>query len=276
MNDAGDDSNSWGKYAPRVSGKFILLIRRIGLAHGVIKKLIARLWFATQANQPVDISYNNVKFRLHLRDNTLDEKMLFGSKLRERLELDEIKKVVSKNGVFLDIGANIGYYSLMAASFGASKILAIEPNPIVYSRLLFNISANGFNEQITTQPIALGDKSGKVVLSVAKDDMGGSRIGELAVPTVMSVEVEMKSLINVLEEEKITCIDAFKIDVEGREDTILFPFFENAPTSLWPKLVIIEPTSQGEWQRDILSWMLKSGYKVIGETRSNAVLQLEQ
>ncbi len=271
-----DEVNSWGKYAPHGSGKFLLLVKKLGLAHGVMKKIIARIWLATQSNQPVDITYHRVKFRLHLTDNAFDEKILFGSKLRERLELKKLEQVVSQNGIFLDIGANIGYYSLMAAKFGATKVIAIEPNPIIFSRLMFNISANNFNEKISVLPVALGDKSDKVTLSVAKGDMGGSRIGDLEVPTAMSVEVDMKPLTTILAEENIDRIDALKIDVEGKEDTILFHFYETAPVSLWPKLVIIEPTSQRQWKRDILSWLLKSGYKVIGQTRSNAILRLSE
>jgi len=276
MSEKADESSSWGKYAPRGSGKFLLLIQKLGLSHGIIKKLITRLWLKTQASNPVDIKYHGVKLRLHLTDNTFEEKILFGSKKRERLELKKIKPLLSQNGVFIDIGANLGYYSLMAAHFGAAKVLAIEPNPIVYSRLAFNISANNFDNKISALPLALGDKVDKVTLSVAKGDMGGSRIGELEGPTALSVEVDMKPLAMVLKEESIERIDVLKIDVEGREDTILFPFYENTPRAHWPKMVIIEPTSQRMWQKDILAWLLGSGYKVSEQTRSNAVLQLSE
>ena len=60
--------------------------------------------------------------------------MFISSRLREGKELSIIQNYIKNGGIFLDIGANIGYYSLMAAKFGAKKVIGIEPNPIVLDR----------------------------------------------------------------------------------------------------------------------------------------------
>lgn len=263
----------WGTYAPAGVGKLLLLGSRLGLGRGPVKKVINRRWLKRYPRVPVDIAYHGVKFRLHPWDNTIESKMLFSSKQRERQELNTMKKFVAAGGVFIDIGANIGYYSLMAANFGASRILSIDPNPVTYSRLMFNISANGFDDRISALPVALGNRSDKATLLIAAEgDMGGSRIGDLEA-SERSAEVVMRPLFSVLNDEKIDHIDALKIDVEGMEDLILSPFYKDAPTSMWPKLVIMEHTSQQQWKNNIMSWMLEANYKLIGKTRSNAMLQ---
>lgn len=273
MEEKSEELKPWGTFAPKGSQKLLLLIRKLGLARGRAKKLIKYAWLAQNPETPVDIIYHEMKFRLHPWDNVNESKILFGSKSRDQPELDKVREFVGNGGVFLDIGANIGYYSLMAASYGAGRILAIEPNPIVRSRLNFNISANKLDGRVLSLPIALGDRSEMTTLFVADGDMGASKIGDLATSGT-PIQVAMKPLALVLAEEKINQIDAMKIDVEGMEDSVLFPFYENSPRSMWPRLVIIEHTSQQHWKRNVLTWMKESGYQVIEQTRSNAVLRL--
>ncbi len=266
------ESYPWGKYAPRGRDSLLLLISKLGLAHGPVKRVVGRHWMARHSKVPVDVTYNDMKFRLHPWDNTIESKMLFASGKRERSELKVLQRFLSAGGIFLDIGANIGYYAIMAAASGAGRILAFEPNPVAYSRLQFNISANSLGDRIVALPVALGEQSANAFLSIAEGDMGGSKISATQTSGA-STSVTVKALSSVLAEETIDRIDALKIDVEGMEDSILFPFFEAMPVSMWPLLVILEPNQQ-QWKRDILSWMLKAGYSRIGQTRSNVILQL--
>ncbi len=104
-------------------------------------------------------------------------------------------------------------------------------------------------------------------------DIGGSRISDREIDG-KQVQVRLEPLTAVLAEQGITRIDALKIDVEGMEDSVLFPFFEQSSRSLWPLLIIIEHTSGGDWHRDILSWLLDNGYTATGKTDSNTMLRL--
>jgi hypothetical protein len=79
-------------------------------------------------------------------------------------------------------------------------------------------------------------------------------------------------LLDVLMEERVQSIDALKIDVEGVEDTILAPFFRDAPKGLWPRLLIIEDTSN-LWQIDLLSELSAIGYSVAVRTKLNFILR---
>lgn len=269
-----DNDKPWGMYAPSGMGKLLVLVRRLGLARGLFKKSIAWLWAGLRLPVPVDIRYADLKFRLHPWDNVVENKMLFGSKFRDGAEIRRLREFSGNEGVFLDIGANIGYYALMAAHQGARKVLAFEPNPVVFSRLQFNIKANNLAERIVVLPIALGDGVATTTMVVSERDLGGSYIGGSQNKSASSINVQVWPLNDVLAEHGIARVDAMKIDVEGMEDAVLFPFFETSARSVWPGLVIIEHTSQKQWKRDILAWMLKSGYREIERNRSNAMLQL--
>lgn len=270
-----DRRNAWGAFAPAGAGRVLLLLKQLGLARGSAKKHLGKLWSRMGLRTPVDIRYSGLKFRVHPFDNTVEYKMLFGSKLRDEQELRILRESVAGGGVFLDIGANIGYYALMAASFGASRVLAFEPNPKVYSRLGFNIGANGLESRVRALPIALGAETGTTTMIVSDRDMGGSHIAHDGGEQGTAITVQMAPLRSVLVEERIDRVDALKIDVEGMEDAVLFPFFETSDKRMWPRIVIIEHTSRRQWKRDILSWLLDAGYREIERNRSNAMLRLE-
>ena len=271
-----DKKNAWGAFAPTGAGRVLLLLKQLGLARGSAKKHLGRLWARMGLGTPVDIRYSGLKFRVHPFDNTVENKMLFGSKLRDEQELKILRASVADGGVFLDIGANIGYYALMAARFGAGRVLAFEPNPKVYSRLCFNIAANGLENRVKPLQIALGAETATMTMIVTERDMGGSRIAHDSDDSGSAISVQMAPLKNVLQDGQIDRIDALKIDVEGMEDAVLFPFFETSDQSVWPRVVIIEHTSQQQWKRDILSWLMDSGYREIERNRSNAMLQLNR
>jgi FkbM family methyltransferase len=68
--------------------------------------------------------------------------------------------------LFLDIGANVGFYSMLAASKGlAAEVIAFEPDPGNRARLERNLAANGLTDDIWVLPYALGDKAGEATLT---------------------------------------------------------------------------------------------------------------
>lgn len=264
----------WGEYAPTGMGRVLLFVRQLGFARGSAKKHLGKLWAQLALRTPVDIRYSGLKFRLHPFDNAVESKMLFGSKLRDQQELSQLRGSVHGGGVFLDIGANIGYYALMAASFGASRVLAFEPNPKVYARLCFNIAANGLDHRVRALPIALGAEPATMTMIVSDGDMGGSHIAQGEDKSGTAISVQMAPLKQVLEEAGIERVDALKIDVEGMEDSVLLPFFESCDKRLWPRMIIIEHTSRQQWKRDVFAWLVNAGYRETERNRSNAMFQL--
>jgi FkbM family methyltransferase len=255
--------------------RFLRRLVKLGLAHGPLKRWFQRQWFAAGPQQPVDIMDRSLKFRVHPWDNTIEGKMLLGSRARDAEELDRMLEHIPSGGTFLDVGANIGYYSLVAVAGGASRALAIEPLPTAFERMLFNIRANGLEGRVIGIQAALGPERGTITVNQRAGDLASSSIVKTELPG-HGVQVPMLPLADALTENGFSRVDAMKIDVEGVEDIVLCPFYANASRSLWPRFVIIEHCHRKDWKQDVLAVMLKGGYRQIGENRSNAFLELSK
>jgi FkbM family methyltransferase len=174
--------------------------------------------------------------------------------------------------VFIDVGANVGLFSLFVAAQSDShaRILAIEPEPGNFARLQFNLAANP-GLPIEPVPLALGDADGEVVVEINTRDRGGTRTRQATAAD--PVRVPCRPLLALLRERGIERIDALKIDVEGAEDKVLAPFFRDAPRSLWPELILLEDTSI-LWAMDLFGLLERCGYRVAARTRLNVMLTL--
>jgi len=138
-----------------------------------------------------------------------------------------IKNITIK--IFVDVGANIGGYSIRVAK--NCKVYAIEPLPRNYKILKINEKLN--NVKINSFNLAAGNKNDKIKLYYESGKWGWASI--LYKRKLKEfVEVEMKTLDEIINEETI---DLIKIDVEGAEDLVL----EGARNCLKrTKMVIIE------------------------------------
>lgn len=266
-----NSNQDFGYYSPKGISKIIYLIAKVGLGFGSIKKIYAKILTKANGNNPLDIIYHNLKFRLHPHNNTIESKMVVSSKLREGKELDVISKFVEHGGTFLDIGANIGYYSLMAARLGADKILAIEPNPIVLNRFKVNIKFNKYEKKIKVLKVGVGEKKDILELHLSHKDMGSSTILDKTLNN-NKIKINVIPLADLLKKEGINKVDVLKIDIEGFEDKALFPYFKKLEKKFYPKLILIEDSSQKEWKKNILEWLLANGYRILTRTRGNILI----
>jgi FkbM family methyltransferase len=98
----------------------------------------------------------------------------------EEVQLEELAELASRRriDVFLDIGANSGFYSVMfAVKKLADRIIAFEPDPGNYARLLANLKANNLIGRVEAVALALGDADGEVTLyEGARGNRGESTI----------------------------------------------------------------------------------------------------
>ena len=265
----------FGYYSPQGFIKVIHIVIKIGIGFGKLKKIYAKILTRINKKNPIDIIYHGVKFRLYPHNNTIESKMFVSSRLREGKELDVISGFIKNGGTFLDIGANIGYYSLMAAKLGATKIIGVEPNPIVLDRFKANIKFNGFEKQIKTFQIGIGDKQGTMELRLSQTDMGGSSIINTKLNSD-KIKIKVIPLSELLKKEGITKVDVLKIDIEGFEDRALFPYFETLNKKHYPRLILMEDSSQTDWDENILEWLLANGYRVLARTRGNVLITTEE
>jgi len=127
----------------------------------------------------------------------------------------------------IDIGAHIGYFSLLIAKIIGlenGKLFAIEPLPSNVERLKEHISCNGFDKNTKVLEFAASDKNGQEKFL----ELNYATIGKLAkadsvfsINCVREFSVETRSLDSLFEEGIIERPDFVKIDVEGAEFFVL-------------------------------------------------------
>ena len=220
---------------------------------------------------PVDTRYQGAAFRFYHQASATERGALFHPDYNLE-ELNFLRAHTPHGGVFVDIGANVGTYALVLAHHVGvgGKVIAIEPHPITHARLAFNSAASNYHH-VTLVAAAAGATDGELMIETDGDNLGASRVataesrdGAIAVPSLR--------LERILADAGTTHVDALKIDVEGYEDRVLMGFFREAPQTLWPRAIVIEHLSRGEWLDDCIADMLARGYVQTGKTRSNTML----
>jgi FkbM family methyltransferase len=118
--------------------------------------------------------------------------------------------------IFVDVGANVGVYSLLASTRPAVRVLAFEPSTLAYKRLTENIRLNGLG-QIRAINVALGTADGAGLLTTDCDTT--NRLVNEADGTVERVVV--RSLDSFIDDDQRAAVALLKIDVEGHEPEVL-------------------------------------------------------
>ncbi len=140
---------------------------------------------------------------------------------------DEELPLPPSGAVVLDVGANIGLFTLyLAWKYGRARFTRIhlfEPNPDTYARLRHNLTANHLDGICTAHPLALSDSSGTVYMEAPR---GYSVLGTIS--DKGTVPVECKPLDLWRREQGDPAIDLLKVDVEGHEVALL----RGAPATL--------------------------------------------
>jgi FkbM family methyltransferase len=136
-------------------------------------------------------------------------------------EFQQLERFLCPEGVFIDVGANTGIYTLKAAKYFDQKgvVLAIEPFPDVLATLYYSVQANSF-QNVRLRNFCASDKTGSGTLwlnaghpnsfSLFKNDEKASSLSTLKV-----------ALDDLFEWENLSRLDYLKIDAEGAEQMIL-------------------------------------------------------
>lgn len=264
----------FGTYKPGIDAAFLRLLTASGLSRGKVTRWIRKQWMRRNPGR-IDAVIRGVRFRLNIEENTTDAKILASSRFYEGEEIRSLASACPGKDrsecVFVDLGANTGYYSLLLAKFGFGKVLAVEPNPPTLGLLRENVELNGWGDRIVVVDCCVGE-AGEVDFYQSGGLGNASVLGEDH-PQSIPVRVKSQPLEGILEEHGIRQIDALKIDVEGYEDRVLEPFFRSAPESLWPGILVIEHCHSGSWGQDMIEFIQTRGYDCRGRTNANTILQ---
>jgi FkbM family methyltransferase len=139
----------------------------------------------------------------------------------EKYETALFKRLVKKGMAVVDVGANVGYYTLLAAHLVGDdgKVFAFEPDPYNFDLLCKNIELNGFRNVIPVRK-AVSSKSGKRKFFLDKNNLGGHSLSEANVRTGASITVEATSLDDYFKNTDYK-VDVIKMDVQGLEMEVL-------------------------------------------------------
>lgn len=163
----------------------------------------------------------NLKVRVYPYD--VIGKRIFIDGLFEKEECRFVTGFLKTGMVFLDIGANLGQYTLLAAQRvgPTGRVHSFEPSVRMYSELRYNVALNNLSDNCFLNQVAVSEKEGSARLS--RYEPGAEVFGSLGnhhranCSIIGSEEVKTITLDTHVLENHIHKIDLIKIDIEGSE-----------------------------------------------------------
>ena len=233
------------------------------ITNRVLKPLYAR--FDQRA-----VTSNVLGFRMELDPTEcVDAMLLFSPQLYDPNEVALIRERVREGDVFVDVGANIGFYTLLAAGLvgKSGRVLAVEADPANYRCLVDNLDRNGV-ESATAVQVGVSDRQEVLRLSLhQKGNKGGH---SFAGAGGGGVEVRCDTLCRVLSQAGVERVDFMKMDIEGFEYRVLSEFFATCDGGLFPTYLQYEHTHLSS---DELTDLIDAhGYEEVLRTPYNRVV----
>lgn len=278
------DSAAFGTFKPPPSLAKIIAWARWTSASRVFylfSSLMRKLALRDIGAGSVDFEYRGMNVRFRPNGNTAEKRALLNPYRFDREELAFIEANLPAGGIFLDIGANVGLYSLVAAKVAGpgGRVLAFEPNPPVMERLAFNIASNPPDETglavIDMIGKAVTDRNGQVTFFPPQKNLGEGRVvtaDEEQSDSEGSFSVEGVRLEDCLAKRGITRTDMMKVDIEGHEIHALEPFLTEASGSLHPDYMIVERGDEAHWA-PLADLFNKAGYEPCRSCHMNEIWQ---
>jgi FkbM family methyltransferase len=165
--------------------------------------------------------------RMRVRTDDLIGRTLAVSGVWEPNVTDAFRRALAPGDVCLDIGAHIGYYTLLAARLVGSRgrVYAFEPSPASYRRLCSNVDLNGLRN-VTAVELAVGVQEGRAVLyEGAPYNTGLTTLSPVLAakdPTPSrEIVVRVGHVMSVVPPEDLPRVAVIKIDVEWHEIEVL-------------------------------------------------------
>ena len=177
--------------------------------HAALRRLLQ-----VNIDQEFEVQRQGLKWILNPSDFMQQD--LFWLGIADRWELYHALRFIRADSVILDVGANIGYYSMMIASAlgGRCEIHAFEPAEETHARLTRNIALNGLT-CIRAHRVGLADVPGWARILRPAGNSGAAYLEGGGRETPVS------TLDHFVREQALRRVDFIKIDVEGLEERVL-------------------------------------------------------
>jgi FkbM family methyltransferase len=132
-----------------------------------------------------------------------------------------IRRLLKQGSIFVDVGANVGYFTALAASIVGTtgRVLSFEPSPYAFCRLSRAVPRQ--TRSVTALNIGLSDHDGELKLFVPPRSYGNHDPSVVEYCDGMSpIVVPVRRLGALLRDMRIGCVDVLKVDVEGHEPEV--------------------------------------------------------
>ena len=163
--------------------------------------------------------------KVRIYKNDVIGKYIYVDGMFEKTEAMFVTRFLKPGMVFLDVGANLGQYTLLAAHRigGERTVHSFEPSARMFAELEFNVNLNGLSDMCVLNKVALSNSVGTANLSRYKQgeevygSLGTHRRGEI----IGYESVKTTTLDAYIEQNHISHIDLLKMDIEGAEPQAL-------------------------------------------------------
>jgi FkbM family methyltransferase len=176
----------------------------------------------------------------------------------ERFILDHLKG----DSTFLDIGANIGYFSLLAAWTGRADAIAFEPQRVLAQLLARSAQANRFRREIRVENLALSDAPATMRMTSCPGNTGHAQLVSSEAAQGESVAVVV--LDEWLRGRSLLPVSVCKIDTEGAEYRVLrgmAQLLERDRPALVIELIEDHLAAFGSSRAEVRAWLAAHGYR---------------
>lgn len=173
-----------------------------------------------------------------------------------------VRRALTPGGTFVDVGANVGWYSMIVGGFyadhGGGQVVAIEPIPEVFARLVDAARLSGLEGIVKAHNVAVAGEDGEAAFRLSDSHLAGSHLASGGGKTRSEdIPVKTRRASSLL--DPAWRVDMIKIDIEGGEPA----FFAHAGDFLaatappilsevhGPKLKLVGGTTAGDYVRGI-------------------------
>lgn len=215
---------------------------------------------------------NDIKIKVHL-DDWIQQQLFFLGEY-EKPEIDYLYETLKPGNVFVDVGANIGLFSLNASKIVGleGKVYAFEAFMPNYVKLYDNIKINNYTNIVAENNAILNQNSTIEILYNESDKNVGMASTYLKNFTSKEL-VEGFSLDHYFNDKMIEKVDLIKIDIEGGEYNALLGM-DRILSELKPKVLIeinqVALENSGHNENEIIEFFKKYNYKILKKLSMNS------
>lgn len=248
---------------------FSKLIRMAGYALGRLSQLLDRVDSSRLIEKGDDRNLYKTKYDdlFWLDEKGYVDQCIIKSGIFEEKSTQATKQLIKKDHIVLDVGANIGYYSVLFSRLVGQKgrVLCFEPTKYYGKVLKMNLEANNV-DNVEVFEFGLSDKSQQLEIQIGGSSASLHNPGNI--PSGTNELIKLTTLDDFMEEHRLQKIDFIKVDIDGHEPL----FFKGAWKTLdkYDPIILLEVSHLHYYEAGFTAWdffdtLKNKGYRIYHE-----------